>query len=380
MSENSPSHLDRFVAELRRELPAPLAAGSGPLAVAFAPAMLDVMGGTAEFSGAINVSWPLFDGATSAARVSAAGLVCASKPTIEDCDANLVQAAEDVACARAASLLRGESAFAGSSAAGHARAGSVVVRFTDPDEEPTFVAPAPGIEFRAVLLPGSPSGRAIVRVAAAMGYRAIAARCGLTVHTRALGETQQVEDPFFDGRLANVDPVTYASDFRDALSERWLGQAFLEQFGGVADPEAAVDASIEYPVRAATTYAIAEHQRACRVIDLLHKNPADRATRLGASFEESYLQARELGLVSTQAETFITEIRRRGAARGLLGARPGIDAVALLVDTQNPGAEQALAEVVAAFERAWKITPFVLGGTADGAAANGVILPSPDAR
>lgn len=227
-----------------------------------------------------------------------------------------------------------------------------------------------------------------VRTAAAMAYRMIAERCGMTIRTGERGDPQAVEDPYFDGYLANVDPVTFASELRDALPERWTGREFLDRCGGVADPTVEIDEDLEYPIRGAAIFALGENQRACTFVDALGFDPASRGAGagdaieggspatgqagesgaddprprvLGAQLEQSYLAWRELVPLDPDVDRLITELRRRGPARGVLGARPtwGAWPVAVLLGgaAEDDAGERVLREVEAAYEREMQHAP-----------------------
>jgi hypothetical protein len=220
-----------------------------------------------------------------------------------------------------------------------------------------------------------PPAHASFRTATAIAYRIIAAHMGLTVHTHELGEPQEVEDPYFEGWLANLDPVSFAATLRDALPEVQDGAAFLRMHGGVADPAVRVDPLAAYAVRASALRVIAEHQRACSAVDLLHR-ARTRGTEVleafGAALETSGLEAKELGAVAAHDHFLVTELRRRGRSRGILGARAsaiGAPVTVLLRTGAQAGGERALQEVVAAYEREFGTSPHVLRGSSPGAFA-----------
>jgi hypothetical protein len=177
--------------------------------------------------------------------------------------------------------------------------------------------------------------------------------------------------------------VSFAAELRDALPEELEGAPFLLAHGGVADPHVRVDPSARYAVRAAALRIVAEHQRACAAVDLLHRaSKGERATgsgagpdaaaALGAALETSGLEAKELGVAAARDLFLVTELRRRGRARGILGARAsaiGAPVTVLLRTGAQAGAERALAEAIAAFEREFGTSPHILRGSSPGAFA-----------
>ncbi len=200
------------------------------------------------------------------------------------------------------------------------------------------------------------SSSRLIRVATGMAYRMIVSRMGLTVRTGERGEPQQVEDPYFQGYFANVDPITYAAEFRDHLPRELRGEEFLDAWGGLADPAVRVDPALMYPVRRAATLVVAENQRACSFVDDLHRTapPGDVgvAASLGAALTASYRDLHEFGHVPREVDHLVRELLRRGATAGVLGARAamGNGTVVALVRPSDE-AERAVAAAVAAFER-----------------------------
>lgn len=211
-------------------------------------------------------------------------------------------------------------------------------------------------------------------VAVAMAYRVVAERVGMTVHTGERGAPQRIEDPFFDGHFANIDPLTFAANLRDHLPEHVLGEQFLERWGGIADPRLRIDPADTYPVRQAALYVISEHQRACVAIDALARgvraDGQSRARILGAQIEQAYLAERDFEWHTLEAAFLITRLRLRGAERGMLGARSSVaggPVIALL--ERNEAGERSLAESIAACEREFGVGVHLRRGTAPGAAA-----------
>ena len=261
------------------------------------------------------------------------------------------------------------------SSAMHDRAGRVLPILCQPDDVcealslPDEVSPV-------ILSAGAgwwyPSGPRILRTAAAIAYRLIAERVGLVVRTGERGAPQAIDDPFFEGYLANVDPVTFASEFRDHLPEHIAGADVLERWGGVADDRVRVVAGETYPVRQAALYVLSEHKRACVAVDALTRTAAADARGvgrvLGAQLEQAYLAERGFEWSGLEAQYLITELRRRGPDRGVLGTRSSAfgGPVIALVERGDDG-ERALMEAVAAFEREYGRGVEVHVGSGEGA-------------
>ena len=79
-----------------------------------------------------------------------------------------------------------------------------------------------------------------VRVGAFMGYRLVAELAGLKAH-RLSGQLVEIEDPFWQGYLANLSPSLWESAYEAKIPERLTGQDFLARWGGTTDPVTQVD-------------------------------------------------------------------------------------------------------------------------------------------
>jgi len=209
----------------------------------------------------------------------------------------------------------------------------------------------------------------MLQVAAGMAYRIMGDQMGLEL---AADQPRGSGDPYYGGYLANIDPVTYASEFRNQMPPRLTGERFLAEYDGLAGGRPAVDPAVSYAVRHSAQYVLAEHQRACTFIDALHaasvQSAADRANVLGAQLNQSFEQARALSLVTRRAVFLTQELASRGAEQGLLGVRPSVNQGALaLLCRADSGWERAVTGSVAAFEREFGVSPSVLQGSSPGA-------------
>ena len=113
--------------------------------------------------------------------------------------------------------------------------------------------------------------------------------------------------------LADVDPRW--------LPERMLGADFLRLREGITDPVSAVEAAVEYPVRAATLFPIEEHARAQELLALLDDVSDDGLARIGELMYESHAGYSRCGLGVPRTDEIVEAVREAGPARGLVGAR-----------------------------------------------------------
>lgn len=223
--------------------------------------------------------------------------------------------------------------------------------------------------------PGTGPAQDRFRVAVAMAYRLIAVRMGLEVERTGAGHGRVAADPYYQGYLANIDPVLFAEEFRGMLPPRLMGEPFLDELGGFEDPAFGVDPATEYPVRAAAQFVIGENNRVCIFVDALHKALAEggvaRADLLGAQLNGSMREANALGLCSPAIEFLARDLQRRGAARGIHGVRASArDGVLVVLSNRGAESDRAVEESVAAFEREYGGTPQLLSGSSAGAGAD----------
>lgn len=128
---------------------------------------------------------------------------------------------------------------------------------------------------------------------------------------------------FMGKRLAELTlerPVAYTADLSDtgALPASLSGRVFLELAGGVDDPLSTVHPDREYPVRAAASFAVEEHGRCRRVIDLL---AAERLEDIGAEMRASHEGYGTMGLGSPETDRLVRHVERLGPREGFYGAR-----------------------------------------------------------
>jgi len=105
------------------------------------------------------------------------------------------------------------------------------------------------------------------------------------------------------------------------LPERMLGADFLRLREGITDPVSAVEAAVEYPVRAATLFPIEEHARARELLTLLDDVSDDGLARIGELMYESHAGYSRCGLGVPRTDEIVEAVREAGPAHGLVGAR-----------------------------------------------------------
>ena len=169
-----------------------------------------------------------------------------------------------------------------------------------------------------------------VRAGAFMGYRLIADIAGLQVSKADNDGHVRIDDPIWNGFLANVTPSEFAQRFETQLPERMRGADFLARYGGTPDAVTRVDSTREYAVRAPARHPILEHARINVFAELLASaaatsaaasTPASAYERMGQLMYESHAGYAQCGLDSAGTSRLVALVREAGAAAGLYGAR-----------------------------------------------------------
>jgi galactokinase len=352
-----------------------------PVAVARAPGRLDVLGGIADYSGALVLELPLHAAALAGAQRSGDGRVVAvsgGRRIALDL-AELVDASLDELAAR----------FSGRDAWGAYVLGPVALLLREQS------APVNGL--RLLVLSDVPEGKGVASSAAVeiavlcaaaaclgaeadprrlalLGQRAeqifAAAPCGpmdqlTAMHGRAgsllavlcrPGEVagdlplppplavwgidsgmrhaisgasyRRVRCAAFMGKALLDTAHDYLTELdalearAQTLPTRLLGVDFLRLRSGIDDPISTVEPAVDYPVRAGTLFPIEEHARALELVSLLERPLTDGAVeRFGELLYESHAGYSRCGLGVPRTDEIVDAVRAAGPGRGLFGAR-----------------------------------------------------------
>jgi galactokinase len=213
-----------------------------------------------------------------------------------------------------------------------------------------------------------------VRTAAFMGYRIIAEAAGLSARVTTAGRVM-IDDPRWNGYLANLTPDEFAKDYADRLPQQMSGKDFLDRFHGVTDKVTSIDPLRDYPVFQATRHPIEEHARVRRFASILNdwRGP-DQARELGALMIASHESYSACGLGSEATDELVQLVQNAGEREGLFGAKitgggsGGAVAVLGLRD-----AEDAVRETAQEYQRRSGRTPMLITGSSPGAELFGVL-------
>ena len=212
-----------------------------------------------------------------------------------------------------------------------------------------------------------------VRCAAFMGYRIIAELAGLEVKARPAEDGVAIEDPRWNGYLANITPAEFENSFAGALPETMSGESFLARYSGTPDAITRVVAGQTYAVRAATAHPVHEHHRVRRFAELLGSSGDDRRlTLLGELMFQSHASYSACGLGSSRTDRLVELAREAGPRLGLYGAKitgGGSGGTVAVLGRADAGA--SIASVAEKFAGETNHHPYVFEGSSPGSAAFG---------
>jgi L-arabinokinase len=161
-----------------------------------------------------------------------------------------------------------------------------------------------------------------VRVGAFMGYRMLADLAALDVQVEGDGLVQ-VDDPFWQGYLANVSPSLWEMTYRDYIPLTIDGETFLTRYRGFTDTVTKVDPARVYTVRQPTAHPIYEHARV-RLFRALLAQPSideEQLVLLGELMYQSHASYSACGLGSSGTDRLVELTRSAGPFAGVYGAK-----------------------------------------------------------
>ena len=206
---------------------------------------------------------------------------------------------------------------------------------------------------------GSKYGRA--RTAAFMGLKII---------------TSASPAPALNGYLCRLDPATYREAYRPLLPPKMRGADFLDRYGDTDDPVTTVDPDQTYSVRACAEHPIYENARVTRFIELLGQadGRGERAMIAAGKlmYGSHWSYGRLCALGAPETDLLVRLVRERGPARGLYGAKiTGGGSGGTVAVLARKGCDEAIGEIVTAYEARTGLRPDVFRGTSPGAYAWG---------
>jgi L-arabinokinase len=212
-----------------------------------------------------------------------------------------------------------------------------------------------------------------VRVGAFMGYRIIAEMAGLNFSVDAPGKPTQVDDPRWNGYLANVTPSEFEQYFAARLPERIEGDEFLSRYKGTTDSVTRVAPERSYAVRIPTAHPIYEHHRVRVFAELVQGEINEERMKLaGELMYQSHASYSACGLGSEATDRIVELAREAGPGQGIYGAKitgGGSGGTVAILSHRDAGA--AVARVAEKYASETGYQPYIFSGSSPGSAKFG---------
>ena len=160
-----------------------------------------------------------------------------------------------------------------------------------------------------------------VRIGSFMGYRIVAQLAGLETLVTPQGQLQ-VDDPLWNGYLANVTPEEFEARFMTHIPDSLLGAEFIQTYQGITDHVTSVDRRRRYAVQVPTKHPIYENARVSEAAGILGGDVDEAsACRLGELMLEGHRSYSACGLGSAATDRIVELVQAVGPEGGLFGAR-----------------------------------------------------------
>lgn len=205
-----------------------------------------------------------------------------------------------------------------------------------------------------------------VRTGAFMGYRIIADLAGLKV-TETDGMVR-IDDPKWNGCLANITPVEFEENFAAHLPQKITGADFLSRYRGTTDTVTSVEPDKTYDVFYPTKHPVYENDGVVQFGEILGRSTID-LDALGQLMYGSHQSYSDCGLGTSGTDLIVDLVRR---SPNLFGARMtggGSGGTVAVLGRKYAGSE--IDELVAEYERQTGHRPHIFSGSSMGAAAFG---------
>jgi L-arabinokinase len=217
------------------------------------------------------------------------------------------------------------------------------------------------------------------RTATYMGYQLICEWEKLPVTRETVGVLERYTDPRWQGYLARLSPSLFRSNYEDRLPAKLKGADFSKDHPVHFDPYTPVRAEVDYPVRAATRYAVEENFRVQSFFEILKScvTPVSDATLrlLGELMYGAHAGYSDCGLGSAETDLLVNLVRGE-QGNDLFGAKitgGGAGGTVAILARTTPAAEKAFSRIVTEYKARTGIDPYIFEGTSQGADAFGIL-------
>lgn len=218
------------------------------------------------------------------------------------------------------------------------------------------------------------------RTATYMGYQLICEWEKLPVTRETVGVLERYTDPRWQGYLARLSPSLFRSNYEDRLPAKLKGADFSKDHPEHFDPYTPVRSDVEYPVRAATRYAVEENFRVRCFFEILKSctSPVsnDTLSLLGELMFGAHAGYSDCGLGSAETDLLVNMVRAE-SGNDLFGAKitgGGAGGTVAILARNTTTAEKAFAQIVSNYKAKTGIDPYVFDGTSQGADAFGILV------
>jgi L-arabinokinase len=217
------------------------------------------------------------------------------------------------------------------------------------------------------------------RAATFMGYQLVCEWEELPVSREQSGVLERYTDPRWQGYLARLSPSLFRSLYEDRLPKKNLGADFSKIHPQHFDPYTPIRPDVEYPIRAATRYAVEENQRVRFFFEILNSAVAPVATCTLESLGELMYCAHggysDCGLGSAETDLLVDLVRRE-TGNDLFGAKitgGGAGGTVAVLGRSTDTARSAFGRVITNYRSQTGISPYIFEGSSLGADAFDIV-------
>jgi galactokinase len=209
-----------------------------------------------------------------------------------------------------------------------------------------------------------------VRCGAFMGYRMIAEAAGIRANRSGSNpDVVDVDDPTWNGYLANITPEEFHARFASAVPAEMLGYEFLDRYAGTTDQVTRVDPARTYAVHAPTLYPIENNQRAERLRTLMQSPVAEETLQeMGQLMYAAHASYTACGVGSAATDLIVNLVRDAPPESGFYGAKiTGGGSGGTVAILARSGAEDEIAAVARRYTEITDRESYVFRGSSPGA-------------
>lgn len=218
------------------------------------------------------------------------------------------------------------------------------------------------------------------RAATYIGYQLICKWEGLSVNREKLGVLERYTDPRWNGYLARLSPSLFRTFYEEKLPVQMSGKDFNSKHLVHYDPYTQIRSEVNYPVRAATRYAVEENFRVNLFYEILRSTeapvPDSTLIVLGELMYGAHAGYSDCGLGSKETDLLVDMVRKE-ADHDLFGAKVtggGAGGTVAILGKDTVKATERIAQIVSHYRNQTGIEPFLFEGSSKGADVFGILI------